>query len=204
MQHSQLLPPVQQQQQQQQERVGSRLGQGAPAAAAGAPAGGLSARPSEQSLEALLGGREPDTHAGDGAAGTSGERAQLAQQTAERRRLNLDALDSPAAAAGAAADGAGLLYAAGVLRQQQQLTGSISSGGGGVPEEAEGGAPVSAPISAPASSSMLLGLGGVGSQQQPGGDNDGASRAVGLTYAASVDLIDAPITDMESEQAELL
>lgn len=210
----------------QQERAGSRLGGGAAAAAAGAAAGedsqaaatpgGLSARPSEQSLQDLLGTGGPGAGAGAGAAGGSGAADsagggamaggsqggladQLYHQTVERRRLNLDALDSPAGPAAA-----GALTAAG-LRRQQQLTVSSSGAEGDEEATAAGGGRGSRqgldgeeedPSSAPHSSSML------NSDSQRGGRAGGG--AGGLNYTASVELINAPIDEMETEQAELL
>ncbi|KAI7838316.1 hypothetical protein COHA_007885 [Chlorella ohadii] len=174
-----------------------------------------------QSLGGLLGlgsgGSEApvgmDLDLGPPGAGAS-EAAALAQQTAERRRLNLNALDSPAE----------VLTAKGRRRNEQQTADSSTE------EEAEEegeelGGPAAAgakpggagddlePSIAPPSSMLLQGdsdaLGGGGrggrlSTGATGGRRGDGYEGGGLTYAASVDLIDAPISEMESEQAELL
>ncbi|PRW45230.1 50S ribosomal L23 isoform B [Chlorella sorokiniana] len=207
------------------QRPASRLGGAAPAAlpllpgAAETPAAGLVARPSEQSLGGLLGlgsgGCEAhtamDLDLGLPAAGGS-DAAALAQQTAERRRLNLEALDSPAE----------VLTAKGRRRNEQQE--ADSSTDEEAEEEGEGGAAAAGakhggladdlePSIAPPSSMLLEGdsdaLGGGGrggrlSTGATGGRRGEGLEGGGLTYAASVDLIDAPISEMESEQAELL
>lgn len=216
------------------QRPGSRLGGGGGAAAppllgaaggaAGAaetPAAGLTARPSEQYLGGLLGLGSGGSEAPAGMdldlglpPGGASEAAALAQQTAERRRLNLDALDSPAE----------VLTAKGRRRNEQQ-TASSSTEGEEEEGEETGGPAVAAgakpgglgedlePSLAPPSSMLLEGdsdaLGGAGrggraSTAGTGSRRGGGGEGVGLTYAASVDLIDAPISEMESEQAELL
>lgn len=210
-------------------RPGSRLGGSAatPApglgAAAETPAAGLAARPSEQSLAGLLGlgsgGSEApvgmDLDLGLPGAGAS-VAAALAQQTAERRRLNLDALGSPAE----------VLTAKGRRRNEQQAADSSTDEEAGEEREEAGGAAAAAgakpgglaedlePSIAPPSSMLLegdsdaLGGGGRGGRLSIGATGgrrgDGMEGGGGLTYAASVDLIDAPISEMESEQAELL
>ena len=215
-------------------RGGSRLGPVAPApallappgaaaaaAAGGAatPAAGLTARPSEQSLGGLLG---MGTGGGEPAAGmeldvgppgvSASEAAALAQQTAERRRLNLESLDSPAE----------VLTAKGRRRNEQQTASSSSELEEGEGEEGSGGAEVPGAKPAPSAdeleasmdppSSMVL----AGDSGALGGHRHGRASAAaaaagtgtgeegGLDYAASVDLIDAPISEMESEQAEML
>lgn len=183
------------------ERVGSRLGVPLAAAAADSQAGSeatpgapLSAQPSTQSLQGLLGG--PGSAAevvgaasrapADGSGGAA-RAALAAQQTVERRRLDLDALGSPRV----------VLTSAGMHRQQQLAVSSSDgeeeegvAGGGG------GGAAGDEPSSAPHSSA----LGGADSQQRPSrGGSD-----TGLACVASVELINAPLGMEESEQAELL
>lgn len=203
------------------ERGGSRLGGpvapgpaptagagAATAAAAGAaatPAGALPVCPSEQSLGGLLGTAGPDSslpadmELGD-AAGVAAAAAALAAQTVERRRLNLEALDSPA----------GVLTTAG-MRRQQQLAVSSS---GEEEENSEAAAAAAAaggagsagdePSSAPPSSMMVAGDSQALGLRHGEGSGGGGRASGGLTYAASVDLINAPISEMESEQAEML
>ena len=180
-------------------RGGSRLGgAGAPAGAAAAadtPAGLLAGRPSEASLGGLvataeLGGSLPLPMDLDGGGGA----------TVERRRLDLDALDSPAA----------VLTTAGMRRQGQAL--SASSSGEEEEEEAAAAAAARAtagaasdPSSAPPSSS-LADMMVPGDSQALGvpRHRGGGGSGVNLAWAASVDLIDAPISAVESEQAEML
>ncbi|PSC70457.1 50S ribosomal L23 [Micractinium conductrix] len=186
------------------ERPASRLGQtatlgvalagGAGGAAQSTPGGALSSRPSEASLQGL---GEPGTggEAMGGAAHAAGLASALAAQTAERRRLNLEVSDSPGA----------VLTAAG-MRRQQQL--SVSSSDEEEEEDREAAAAAAAaaappdddPSSPPHSSELLAG-GSDGALAVRGGR---AGSSGGLTYAASVDLINAPIEDMASEQAEML
>lgn len=137
---------------------------------AAATPGELSSRPSEQSLHGMAG-------AAAGGAAAAADSAGVPFQTVERRRLVLDAADSPAA---------GVLTAAG-LRHQQPLTAS----GSGEGEGSQLGGPSDAPAT----------------------DEDDASRldvlaapscGGGLRYVPSVDLINAPIQDIEGEQAEVL
>ena len=182
------------------ERPASRLGQtatlgvalagGAGGAAQSTPGGALSSRPSEASLQGL---GEPGTggEAMGGAAHAAGLASALAAQTAERRRLNLEVSDSPGA----------VLTAAG-MRRQQQL--SVSSSDEEEEEDREAAAAAAAaaappdddPSSPPHSSELLAG-GSDGALAVRGGR---AGSSGGLTYAASVDLINAPIEDMASEQ----
>lgn len=195
-----------QQQQQQQERGGSRLGPAPSAvaaavaglrdpgqqAAAATPGGGLSTRPSEQSLVDLLStGGEPRlaSMAPGGGGGTAGGK------TVERRRLNLDTLDSPNV----------VLTSAG-MRRQQQL--SVSSSGEEEEEEEAAAAAAAAARGGTAADgdedgddNPSMSLGG-DSQQQLARRSGGEGGS--LRYAASVQLIDAPLVEGESEQAELL
>lgn len=177
-----LPAPGPQHAQQAAERAGSRLGGPAAALAAGAdsqaagdatPGGPLSAHPSTQSLQGLLGGpgAAAQAPAASGAAGA-------AQQTVERRRLDLDALGSPHV----------VLTSAGMRRQQQMAVSSSEEDGAEADEAAAAGAPEDEPSSAQPSSLL---------------PSRGGSDA-GLAYAASVDLINAPVTMEESEEAEML
>lgn len=187
----------------QLDRAGSRLGpaagvMAAAAAAAGgisgqeATPGGLVGRPSEQSLQGLASMRPP------GAGGSAFDSAAaMAQQTAERRRLNLDAADSPGGGGVA-----GMLTSAGMRRQQQQLAATATSSGIGEEDEEEGGEEGPTGMRLDSDSRQRQGSGRQGSGRP--GSGAGGSGEPGLSYAASVELINAPIEDMESEQAELL
>ncbi len=172
------------------ERAGSRLGGTADsqlAAGDATPGGLLSANPSTQSLQGLLGG--PASAAGGLGGGTEGPavggegaaRAALAaHQTVERRRLDLDSLNSPHV----------VLTSAGMRRQQQMAASSSEeeAEAGEAVAAASRGAPEEEPSSAP-QSSLLRSRGG---------------SDAGLACAASVDLIDAPVSMEENEQAELI
>ncbi|KAL4448467.1 hypothetical protein ABPG75_005686 [Micractinium tetrahymenae] len=182
------------------ERAASRLGVPAAAAAAAradsltagdaTPGGPLSAHPSTQSLQGLLGaagglGAASDAPAASGGGGAAGA-ALAAQQTVERRRLDLDSLDSPHV----------VLTSAGMRRRQQQMAVSSSEEEEGDKAAAAGGGTLQdEPSSAPPSSLL-----GADSHQPPSRGGSGT----GLAYAASVDLINAPVSMEESEQAEML
>lgn len=179
--HRQLAPP---QQAGVPPRAGSRLGApagmvgfaGEDSMAAGTP-GGLSTRPSEQSLQGMA--------VGVGGCAAAADSAGIPYQTVERRRLVLDAVDSPAA---------GVVTAAGQRRQQQLTAGGSGEGEGSL----RGGAAAALSLEVPPTEDdASRGAGSSGLLAAP-------SNAGSLQYAASVDLINAPIQDMEAEEAEVL